>query len=175
MQCACAILSFVACTAVQNFSTLSHKRHEFRKKLLNIKCVSKLSETFLSLRRIERDIAHLWQQCHNSKFVIFHEKVLKVLKCYNFLWVQRRHNYPPAATFVNCIMTLYLLKLHVQTFLSILINKEYQILNCDTLVANQRYDQKCILVFIWSTLYSCQVLMKLEIFYKFSKNTQSQI
>jgi len=25
------------------------------------------------------------QQCHNSKFVIFQEKRLKVLKCYNFL------------------------------------------------------------------------------------------
>jgi hypothetical protein len=25
------------------------------------------------------------QQCHNSKFVTFREKLLKVLKCYNFL------------------------------------------------------------------------------------------
>ena len=30
-------------------------------------------------------IAHLRQQCHNSKFMIFQEKRLKVLKCYNFL------------------------------------------------------------------------------------------
>ena len=32
-------------------------------------------------------IAHLQQQCHNSKSVIFQEKLLKVLvsKCYNFL------------------------------------------------------------------------------------------
>ena len=29
-------------------------------------------------------IAHLPQQCHNSKSVTFHEKILKVLKCYNF-------------------------------------------------------------------------------------------
>ena len=28
--------------------------------------------------------AHLRQQCHNSKSVIFQEKLLKVLKCYNF-------------------------------------------------------------------------------------------
>jgi len=30
-------------------------------------------------------IGHLPQNCHNSKFVIFQEKLLKVLKCYNFL------------------------------------------------------------------------------------------
>ena len=40
-------------------------------------------------------ITHLWQQCHNSKFVIFWENLLKVLKCYNFLWVQRWHNCSP--------------------------------------------------------------------------------
>jgi hypothetical protein len=31
-QCACAILSFVGFPAVQYFSILSHKRHDFRKK-----------------------------------------------------------------------------------------------------------------------------------------------
>jgi len=46
----------------------------------------------------------------NSKFVIFQEKSLKVLKCKNFLWVQRRHNCSPAASLGNCVMTLYLLK-----------------------------------------------------------------
>jgi hypothetical protein len=35
---------------------------------------------------------------------------LKVLKCYNFLWVQRRHSRSPAASSANCVMTLYLLK-----------------------------------------------------------------
>ena len=35
-------------------------------------------------------IAHLREKCHSSKLVIFHEKRLKVLKCYNFLRVQRR-------------------------------------------------------------------------------------
>ena len=78
--------------------------------------------------------------CHNSKFVIFQEKRLKVLKCYNFLCVQLRHNCCPAASFANCVMTLYLLKVHLQTFLSITITKKCQILSCDTLVANERYN-----------------------------------
>jgi len=62
MQCASAILLSVACQALQNVSTLSHRRHNFRKKkLLSIKCVFRLSlqrssETFLILKRNERDM-----------------------------------------------------------------------------------------------------------------------
>ena len=85
-------------------------------------------------------IAYLRQQCHNSKFEIFQEKSLKVSKCYNFLWVQRRHNCSPGASIANCVMTLCLLKVHLQTFISIPITKKCQILSCDTLVANERYD-----------------------------------
>jgi hypothetical protein len=84
--------------------------------------------------------AHFPQQCHNSKFVIFQERLLKVLECYNFLWVQRRHNCSPAASFANCVMTLYLSKMHLQTFLSIPITQKCQILSCDNLVANERYN-----------------------------------
>jgi len=84
-------------------------------------------------------IAYLRQGCHNSKSVLYQEKLLKVLKCYNFLWVQQRHNCSPAASFVNCVMTLYLLKFHLQTFLSIPITQKCQILSCDTLAANERY------------------------------------
>ena len=79
-----SILSCLSCLAVPCFPTLSHKRHDFRNTLLNIKRVFRfplqlLSETFLKLRRI------------------------------------------PA-----------------------------------------RYDQKCILVFMKSTPYTCPILMKLE-------------
>ena len=49
-------------------------------------------------------------KCHNSKYVIFQEKLLKVLKCYNFLWVQRRHNCSPAASFTNCVTKLITVK-----------------------------------------------------------------
>jgi hypothetical protein len=38
-----------------------------------------------ALSEPHRHIAHLRQECHNSKIVIFQEKLLKVLKGYNFL------------------------------------------------------------------------------------------
>jgi len=84
-------------------------------------------------------IAYLRQQYHISKFFIFQERLLTVLKWYNFLWVLRRHNCSPAASFANCVMTLYLLKVHQQTFLSIPITQKFKILSYDSLVANERY------------------------------------
>ena len=102
-----------------------------------------LHYAFISLLKwIYIHIAHLRQQCYNSKSVIFQEKCLKVLKCCNFLWMQRRHNCSPAASFANCVMTLYLLTVHLQTFLSIPITQKCQILSCDTFVANERYVYK---------------------------------
>jgi hypothetical protein len=59
------ILSSVGCLPVPYFSTLSHKRHDLQKKmLLNMKCVfwfslQLLFETFLILRRNQRDILNL--------------------------------------------------------------------------------------------------------------------
>jgi len=88
---------------------------------------------------MQEKIAHLRQECHNSNFVSFQEKLLKVLKCYNFLRVQQRHNCSPAASFGNCVMTQYLLKVHLQTFPSTPITQKCQIFNCDTHVANEWY------------------------------------
>jgi hypothetical protein len=45
MKCACAILP-VASPALPHFSTFSHKRHDFRIKLLNIKYILILLKTF---------------------------------------------------------------------------------------------------------------------------------
>ena len=55
------LFSSVACPAIQCFSTLYQKRHDFRKLLLNTKCVFRVSlqllpETFFILRRTERDM-----------------------------------------------------------------------------------------------------------------------
>jgi len=44
----------------------------------------------------------------------------------------------PAASFANCVMTLYLLKVHLQMFLSIPVTQKRQILSSDTSVANER-------------------------------------
>ena len=99
-------------------------------------------------------ITHLPQQCHNSKPVTFQDRHLKLLKCYNFLWVQRRHNCSPAASFTNCVMTLHLSKVHLQTFLSIPITKKCQILSCDTLVANGRYDCSYMISFLYFVIHT---------------------
>ena len=105
------------------------------------------------------DIAYLRQQCHNSKFVILQGKILKVLKRYNFLWVQRRHNCSPAASFANCVMTLYLLKVHLQTFLSMQITQICQVLSCDTFVANGRYARSVRQIIVFSTfMRACEQL-----------------
>jgi hypothetical protein len=91
-------------------------------------------------------IAHLRQQSHKSKFMIFQEKRLKILKYYNFLWVQRRHNCSPAASFANCVMAPYLLKVHLKTFPSITITQKCQTLSCGILVANEQNLNKTLVL-----------------------------
>jgi hypothetical protein len=66
MQCACAWLSAVACLALHYFSTYSHKRHNFRKKLMELKWVF-----WFSLRRFILNISHFktkWARCDKSRY-----------------------------------------------------------------------------------------------------------
>ena len=63
-MCMRRIILLKACLTLRYFSTLSHKQHNFRKKLLSIKCVllfslQLLSEVFLILGRIQRDIINI--------------------------------------------------------------------------------------------------------------------
>jgi hypothetical protein len=79
---ACVILTSVVCPAVQYFSTLSHKRHDFRKFLLNKKCVfwfslQLLSEAFLILRGPEQDII---KNVKLSSFTVFFRYSCNILK-----------------------------------------------------------------------------------------------
>jgi hypothetical protein len=88
-------MSSVACPALQYVVTLSHKRHEYRKKVTEHKtCVSIFSANCV------------WNISHSKKN-----------------WA--------------------------------------------------RYDKKCILIFTWSTFYSCPILRKLDFLNRFSKKKKS--
>ena len=74
----CAILSSVACPALQNFSTLSYKRHDFRKKRVieHKMCMfwfslQLSSEKFLILRRIQRGIT-MNIRTFSCKLIVIH-------------------------------------------------------------------------------------------------------
>ena len=70
MQCACAVLLSVTCLAVQRFFTLSHKRHDILKKILNVNRVLRfylhiLFEPYLIPRRTGRYVIKnvYWSSC----------------------------------------------------------------------------------------------------------------
>ena len=119
-----------------NTTVSQHNSYNTRVSQHNTVTTQHCHNTTLSQHKVSQHNTVTTQQCHNTKCAVFQEKLLK---CYNFLWVQQRHNCSPAASFANCVMTLYLLKVHMQKFLSIPIIQKCQILSCDNLVANERY------------------------------------
>jgi len=87
MQCACSILSSVACPAVQYFSTLSHTRHDFRKSIIEHKmCVSNSSTNYV------RNIFHSkkkWAR-YDRKFIsVFSRSTGYYCQIVTKLWISR--------------------------------------------------------------------------------------
>jgi len=92
----------VACTALPYFSTLSHKRHDFPKKSLSIKCVFSVSlqhssETFLILRVIQpnvnmkipmssRKLPVIHVRFHRN--IVFHDILSKNTQTSNFMTIR---------------------------------------------------------------------------------------
>jgi hypothetical protein len=77
------LLSSVACLALQYFSTSSHKRHGFHKTVIEHKmCVLIVStilfETFLILKRTERDICQKHTNVFSRSTLIFVRFLLKI-------------------------------------------------------------------------------------------------
>ena len=79
MQCACAVLSSVDCSAIKYFSTFTHTRHDFRgggEKSLNIKRLFRFSlqilpEKFFFLKRTARDVIKILRWCsRKSRFLV---------------------------------------------------------------------------------------------------------
>jgi len=70
------VLPSVACTTLECFSTLHHKQNEFRGKKVNEHAIlflfslEVLSETFLTLRRSERDIINNVHKCLRNVAII---------------------------------------------------------------------------------------------------------
>jgi len=82
MQCACAILSSVACTAVRYFSTLSDKQHEFReKKVIEHKmCVLIVCTAFV------------WNISHSKNWARRDKKCVLVFMCSAVIVVEWKQN-----------------------------------------------------------------------------------
>jgi hypothetical protein len=79
MQCACAILSCAACPALPYFSTLSHKRHDFRakKKVIEHKmCVFDIfskdtrMSNFMKIRPVGAELFHADGRTDMRKLIV---------------------------------------------------------------------------------------------------------
>jgi len=75
MQCTYAILSSMACPVVQYFSPLPYKGHDWRKdfsgnKIFVLIFSTTFSETFLILRRTERDIINLYWSSYKVSIIV---------------------------------------------------------------------------------------------------------
>ena len=79
------------------------------------------------------------QECHNSKFAIFQEKFLKLLKCYNFFVSATTTQLLSSGEFCKMCYDTIPVKSASETILSIPVTQKCQILSSDTLVANGRY------------------------------------
>jgi len=84
IQCACVILSFVACPALQYFCALSHKRHNKKKQVFLRQiwfwsCLQLMSEKFFILRRKKR---HTVKNTHTSSC-----KVPSFFSNFNETWI----------------------------------------------------------------------------------------
>ena len=98
-----------------------HKPGDCPAVLKHVACLVLVTETKCFLHGTSSDFeyntTHIPLICDNSittqNVWFLQERLLKVSKCYNFLWVQRRHNCSPAASFANCVMTPYPLKVHL--------------------------------------------------------------
>jgi len=68
MQCACDLLSSVACLVLQYFSTLSHgyQGTDIEQEMCVLIFSITLSETFLIIRRIGRDMTKMYIGLHVS-------------------------------------------------------------------------------------------------------------
>jgi hypothetical protein len=99
-------LSSVVCLGLRYFSTLWHKRHDFRKKLLNIKYVFWLSLQILSemfiLRRIQRHYHNL-NVCFAVHFFIIQKRFFPTNTQIWFIWHKLAYMFRPSMAIIRAL------------------------------------------------------------------------